>query len=500
MTPNPSAPPDSAGLLNHAAQGMLGWAVPVMVTFVTTPLIVHGLGPDGFAVYAWAAAFTAGIAAAGPARGVLHLVSRSAVARLRQEAVAAGLWSAVALGVLAAALLWVLAPAAVSVAQLPAVVAMPALRIAVLGAIPAAIIAVCVGALQGMRQFGAAATVTSTAAIVTAAGAAWVATSAWGVVALVTWQAAASLVISVASLLVLRRGVGPVWAQPTRTAASGVARFGVATIGTQLAFAAWVIVERTLVGRYLGAEVLTALVIGLLLWMHATAALGSAVQVVASLAPAGDGSVDDRLTRAYPSATVMTAVVAVAFAAFIASLGAPALTLWIGPEIATVAEPMLLPLALGVGLNGLGTAAWFANEAEGRPARNAIWAVTGLVVTTITLLALAPAGHIASAGIARLVAVSPGPLFIAWTEWGSGGRLRAPWLRILTYVVPCGIVLFAGLRTVAITAASSWLVLVAAAAVGLALYAAAVWFLPVLTARDRQAVGTWLTSASRPRP
>ncbi|HQX81319.1 MAG TPA: oligosaccharide flippase family protein [Vicinamibacterales bacterium] len=493
MTPEPSGPRDNAGLLNHAAQGVLGWAVPVMVTFVTTPLIVHGLGPDGFAVYAWAAAFTAGIATAGPARGVLHLVSRSAVARLRQEAVAAGLWSAVALGVVAAAVLWVLAPAAASAAQLPAWPALSALRIAVLGAIPAAVIAVCIGAFQGLRRFGIASALTSVAAIVTATGAAWIATHGSGVVAMVSWQAAASLAISVVSLLMLRRVVGPVWNAPTRTAASRVAGFGLATFCTQLAFAAWVIIERTLVGRYLGAEVLTALVIGLLLWMHATAALGSAVQVVASLAPAA-GSVDDRLVRAYPSATIMTAVAAIASAALIAGLGVPALTLWIGADIATVAEPLLLPLAVGVGLNGLGTAAWFANEAEGRPARNAIWAATGLVLTSVTLLYLAPQGLIASGGIARLVAVAPGPLFIVWTEWASGGRLRAPWLRILACVLPCGVLLFAGLRTVAVAAASSWLVLISAAAVGMALYAAAVWFLPVLTHRDRQALRTWLKS------
>jgi len=224
------------------------------------------------------------------------------------------------------------------------------------------------------------------------------------------------------------------------------------------------------------------------------------VQVMASLAPDGSRGVDDRLARAYPSATIMTAVVAVASAALIAGLGVPALTLWIGPGIATVAEPLLLPLALGVGLNSLGTTAWFANEAEGRPARNLVWAATGLVLTTITLLWLAPAGHAASAGIARLVAVAPGPLFIVWTEWSSRGRLRAPWWSILTYIVPCGIVLFVGLRTVAIAATSSWLVFFVAAMLGLALYAAVVWHLPVMTERNRQALRSWLRQLARPRP
>jgi O-antigen/teichoic acid export membrane protein len=491
MTAVPSGPRDNAGLLSHAAQGVLGWAVPLVVTFVTTPLIVHGLGADGFAVYAWTAAFTAAIATAGPARGVLHLVSRTAGVRLRQEAVGTGLWLAVGVGAVAAGILWGLASAAASAAQLPAGLAEPALRVAVIGAVAAAVTAVCIGALQGLKQFGTAATLTSLGAIVTAAGAALIATTAWGVVAVVAWQAAASLMLGVASVIVIRRAVGRGWGAPTCTAATRIARFGLATIGTQVIFAVWVIAERTLVGRYLGAEMLTALVVGLLLWMHANAALNSAVQVVASLAPAAEGT-DDRLSRAYPSATSMTVVVAVASAALIAGLGVPALTLWIGADIAAAAGPLLLPLAVGVGVNGLGTTAWFANEAEGHPARNMVWAGTGLVLTVCTLMWLAPAGQAASAGIARLVAVAPGPAFIAWTQWSSRGRLRAPWLRILACVVPCGVVLFAGLRTVAIAASSSWLVLVAAAATGTALYAAAVWLLPVFTERDRLAVRAWL--------
>ena len=58
---------------------------------------------------------------------------------------------------------------------------------------------------------------------------------------------------------------------------------------------------------------LTALVICLLLWVHAQGAIVSAVQVLASLAP-GEADAEDRLVRAYPSATIMTAVVSVATA------------------------------------------------------------------------------------------------------------------------------------------------------------------------------------------
>ncbi len=492
MTAPPSSPRANAGLLTHAAQGVMGWAVPLGVTFFTTPLIVHGLGPDGFAVYAWAAAFATAISASGPARGVLHLVSRTGVARLRQDAVATGLWAVVTLGLVAAGLLWALASAAASMAHLPAGSAIPAMRIAVIGAVPVAAMAVCVGALQGLRRFGAAAMLTSVAGAVAAAGAAWMATSGWGVTAVLSWQAAAALVVAAVGLFVLRSDVGPVWGRPTRTATAGLARFGMATIGTQVMFATWIVVERTLVGRYLGPHVLTALVVALLLWMHASAALVSAVQVVASLAPADGAGPDDRLARVYPSATVMTAVVAVGFTSIIAGLGVPALTLWIGRDVATIVGGLLLPLALGLGLNSLGTTAWFANEAEGRPSRNTLWAATGLVLNAVTLLWLAPGGHIVAPGIARLVAVAPGPLFIAWTERSSRGRLQAPWRALLAYVVPCGILLFAGLRAAEAVAASSWFALIAAAASGIALYAVVVWHLPVLTDRDRLVLRTWI--------
>jgi O-antigen/teichoic acid export membrane protein len=484
-----------ARLLNHAAQGVMGWAVPLAITFVTTPMIVHGLGPEGFAVYAWAAAFAAGISAASPSRGVLHLVSRTDLARPRQDAIATGLWTAIALGTIAAGAVWALAATAASAAQLPVDLAVRALQIASLGAVPAAVVAVCIGALQGSKQFGTASTLAIISAIFMAAGSAWVATRGWGVAAVVAWQAITTAAVSVAIVLVLRRIAGPVWGLPTVGAASSVARFGLATIGTQLAFATWVIVERTLVGRYLGPQMLTALVVGLMLWMHANAAIASAAQVVASIAPTGANDVEDRLVRAYPSATVMTAIVAVAFAALIAGLGVPALTLWIGPETAALAAPLLLPLAVGVGINGLGSTAWFANEAEGRPARNMVWAATGLVITTVTLLWLAPGGDITSAGIARLVAVAPAPLFIAWTQAASGGRLRAPWLSILFYVVPSGILLGAGFRMVATSAATSWPALAAVAAIGTALYAAVVWRLPVMTELDRLALRSFLRRA-----
>ncbi|MEO6222332.1 MAG: hypothetical protein ABIP90_03715, partial [Vicinamibacterales bacterium] len=84
-----------------------------------------------------------------------------------------------------------------------------------------------------------------------------------------------------------------------------------------------------------------------------------------------------------------------------------------------------------------------------------------------------------------------------WTEASSSGRLRAPWFSILLYVLPCGIVLFGLLRMVSVAAATSWLVLIAAAAMGIVLYAAVVWWLPVLTERDRLALRTWVRAALR---
>jgi O-antigen/teichoic acid export membrane protein len=496
MTQENPGPPATGRLLNQAAQGVMAWAVPLVVTFVTTPLIVHGLGANGFAVYAWATAFAAAIAAAGPSRGVVHLVSRVRQARPLQEAISTGMCAAVALGSLAALTLLVFAASAVGVAQLPDV-AIPALRIAALGAVPAAAMAICLAALQGSARFGAAATSMGVAAVVTAAGSALVVVNGLGVLTLVAWQAAASLLACLASVMVLRRAVGPLWVPPTAAAAVSVARFGLVTIVTQLAHAAWVIVERTLVGRYLGPHAITALVVGLMMWMHANAAIVSATQVVAALAPAGASEGEDRLVRAYPSATTMTAIVAVALGALIAGLGFPALTLWIGHETAVIAAPLLLPLAIGVTLNGLATTAWFANEAEGRPVRNMVWAATGLVLTTVALMWLAPGGNITSAGTARLLAVSPAPLFIAWTERSSRGRLRGPWISILMYVVPAGIALYAGLRTAADAAAASWLVLIAAAATGIACYAAVLWVLPVLADRDRIALRGWLKSLTR---
>lgn len=486
------------GVLSHAALGVLAWALPLAVAVVTTPLIVGGLGPDGYAAYAWAMAFAAGIAACGPARGVLHLVSRARRTEIRRSAIATGLWTALSLGLVAVGLVQVLAGPAASAMQFPASVATAAVRIAAAGAVPAAVLAVCVGALQGARRFGAVAALTSTFAMVSAIGSAWIATRGWGVVTMLTWQAIATLGAAGAGVLVLHRAVGPIWGWPAAVAARGVVRFGLATVTTQMVLAAWLIVERTLVGSHLGARMLTGYVVALLLWAHASAAIASGVQVVASLSPAQGRAPVDRLARVYPSATMMTAIAAVAFTAVVAALGVSTLTLWVGRDLASVVATLMLPLAVGLGLNGLGSTAWFANEAVGHPLRNVLWAATGLALNGIVLLWLAPGGHDAAAGIARLLAVAPAPLFILWTERASAGRLQAPWGKILLYVVPSGVVLYAALRAVSAVAATSWLALVGIAATAAMFYAAVIWRLPVLADDDRVAVRRWLSAFTSP--
>ncbi len=494
----PPVRPGASGVLSDAALGVLAWAVPLAVALVTTPLIVAGLGPEGFAIYAWAAAAAAGVAACAPTRGVLHLVARDADAPWRRRVAASALGLAVAIGLFGAAAVWLIAGPAVRVVRLPEGLAVTAVRVAALGAVPGAVLAVSVGALQGLRRYFQAAVLTSVSAVVTAVVGAWMATHGLGVVALVTGQTVVSLGVALAAIVVLRRALGPIGLRPDAAALRGMTSFGLATIAAQLIFAGWVIVERTLVGRYLGASALTAYAVALVMWTHSSAAIASAVQVVSSLVSMPDQIEGrSRLARAYEGATTVAAIAAVGFAALVAGSGASALTFWIGPALAAQVSSAMIPLALGLGLNGLAATAWFANEAMGRPARNVLWAGVGLVLNAASLWLLAPGGDLSAAGVARLVAVVTAPLFIAATERSSAGRLTAPWRAVSAFVVPGGLLLFAVLQGLAPLVTRSWLTFVPVVTGAAVAYLVAMWHLPVLTPHDRAALRRWLVRVIR---
>ncbi len=75
-------------------------------------------------------------------------------------AIASGYWTATLIGLVPVMLLWILAPRFAPMLRLETSTALGAMRITALGAIPAILVGVAAGALQGMRRFDRAAVLT----------------------------------------------------------------------------------------------------------------------------------------------------------------------------------------------------------------------------------------------------------------------------------------------------------------------------------------------------
>ena len=428
-------------LLADTGQAAFGRALSLGVWTLLVPNLLRGLGNERFALWSLFFALTGYLSALdlGFAQGTLRHV---AAARARGDGREAGEFALVGLlGYLVLGAGWLALTPMLRAPVLDLLRIAPAYRadaeaVFMMGPLAFAFMGttmVMITSLQGWGRFDLANGVTFSSVLVQAGGALWALHQGWGLIGVIRFAVAGSIVGTLVGLVLLRAGArGFVWGTPAR--ARNRVREAMAFGGPlQLANVLGVAhqqVDKLLLARYVALAFVSPYELGLRIAM----VLGSIPQqVLVALLPAaselhatGDAA---GLRSAYdrPARWVMAITAAVA-AAFIG--GAPRLlAAWLG---ATPAGAELCVIGLTLGMvaamtSGTGTA---IARALGRTRFEAEYSGLGLGVHLVLGLLFVPRyglmGAILATGIANVCAS-------AWFLWRfarvTGWGLRAVFLR-----------------------------------------------------------------------
>jgi O-antigen/teichoic acid export membrane protein len=193
-----------------------------------------------------------------------------------------------------------------------------------------------------------------------------------------------------------------------------------------------------------------------------------------------------RLQKLYTKATKLIS----AFAAFVVLslliINEQFLTLWMGPDFAAIAAPLLVPHIICFGLFAVLTVSWQMTEGLGRPHFNAVLTGISSVICIALMVALTtPYGSLGVA-IGRLIGFATifFSIFLA-EKWFFGSVQTSFWLSHLKSLIPA--VLAASLAEYALSRALpiGWPALILTVGLGGAVYALMLWALDFVTADEK---------------
>ena len=376
---------------------MLSWFSPIVLGFVSTPILVQGLGVETYGVYALILGFLSYSFTFGIGRAASKYVAEytaSGETELLSKSLSAVLIFSVVVGAVGAVVLALVTPYVVSdVLQLPENLrpsAETGLYIACVTGLMTMISMVFQATLQGSHRFGTYLTVSSLGAVTLSAGNIALALSGYGIEALIAWSLFSTLTIGIIFFVAALYAVPDfrltlsIGGDMTKT----VVRYGSSIILYQIFANALYILERTIVVRRFGPEGLTYYAVPMLLGIYLHGAISS---FVLAFFPRMNELLDDceELVRLYKKVNRPVIALIVLTATSLIINGEQFLALWVGVKLSEMASGVLVFHVLTFSLIGAGLIAWQIAESYKAAGINValtfIWMVVagGLLLTVI---------------------------------------------------------------------------------------------------------------------
>lgn len=407
--------------------------MPPALFIISLPVILRGLGHEGFGIYALASAVAVfgGVASLGTAD-----IATRAVAQLGREDrdLRRGLWSTLAAGggpsVVIGALLAALSPLLADL--LPGT--SPATQSAATAAFAAAGLLLVVravdgafhGALGGCGRFDLAVRASIPANAAAALGCILVASHGQPWLLLLV-QTAATAAAALVKAVLLARGPMPgalrlQW--PSRADLGEAWRFGLLNGAQGLGSLLQSQADRLLLGWLAGPEALTPYAIAVMLAQHVHVAAARAAAAYFPTAANASGSPDE---GGYLRALRLIATVAIALALPAIVFGHPILSLWLGPAAAEASAGLLAILCAVSAVSACSAVPSYALNATGGERVNTIIGWVVAVAAVIAAAVAIPLWGAWGAAAARIAACLPllWALGIADRRLAGDGRLPA---------------------------------------------------------------------------
>lgn len=367
---------------------MLSWIAPLLLSFISTPIILKKLGNEGYGIYVVILGFISYSFAFGIGRAAAKYVAEYHPAGEMQkinDAVSSSVLLSLAVGTVGAVIVGLLAPWIVTdVLQITADYRYVAICALVLGAasVPVGMLSqVFQNVLQGAHSFGKLSVFTNVNWILLNVGNVILVYLGFGITALLVWNLIVASVLAVVVYLIAKREIPEMRVALTisRSVFRQVLFYGLSIFSYQLFANILLIFERAWVTREFGASETAYYLIPMMLAMYMH---GFLVSLTSAAFPAFNELLSDRdrLLELYKKSTKIVFALTVFFAASLISGGWMFLRLWIDLDFAERSYPLLVAHTLTFSLIAIMIITWQINEAFRFAQMNALLTLTWAVV------------------------------------------------------------------------------------------------------------------------
>ncbi len=400
-------------LTTNSFLSLIAWVFPILLAFISTPILVVKLGSEQYGLFAVVLgfisySFTFGIGKIA-SKYVPEFRAVGESGKVTQT-IAATFWLSVAIGSVGFIALLLTAPLIVSDVLLisPELRQLAVYSLYLAGAIGLVVMLsqVFQFVLQGLHRFDNYVVLTNLNALLLGIGNIFLAISGFGVAVLFAWNL---VIVSVTAVLFYLRAVhllpeirliGPL----PRSIVTTVARYGGSIILYQIFANVLFIFERSWIVRRFGAEALTFYFVPMLLAIYMQGFIASAVQAIF---PVVNELLGDRkrLIEIYQRASKIIFVIVVFIVTNLIACGEEFLGLWVSPELAGRSYPLLVPHSLSFGLIAMCIMVWQLAEAFKYPSMNVIMTALWMAIGVPLMIIAADLWQSEGVAWARFVAV-----------------------------------------------------------------------------------------------
>lgn len=460
--------------------GVLSWFLPIALGFVSTPLLVRGLGTEKYGVYAvilgfLSYSFTFGIGRAASKYVSEYSASVGAPEKLSQSLSAVLMFSAV-VGFVGAGCLAILTPWFVSTILLLPEIQRPTaeigLYIASITGLMVMLSQVFQNTLQGTHRFGAYLLISNAGAILLSTGNIALALAGYDIPALLAWNLFSVLTTGILFFFFALRAV-PNFKPTVRIGSDvfqAVLKYALSIILYQIFGNLLFIFERTWIVRHFGTETLTFYSVPMLIGLYMHGLISSFALV---LFPRFNELLSDRerLIALYRRSNRLVIGVIVFIVATLIVSGREFLTLWVGSQFADRSYILLVVHAMTFALIASNIIVWSIAEAFRSPGLTVV-VTFGLLAAGGGLMILVGSSQgIEGIGVARLVSTILMVPTIFYVEKRFLGSVQVRhWLLLWARIFPAGFFLVAAQIGVTKVLPYGWVQFVIAVTAGMAAY------------------------------
>lgn len=475
------------GVPRNVLFGAMTWIVPLCLIFVTTPIVVRGLGQDEYGLYALVQGFLAYTFTFNVGRALIkYLSSYRATGEEEKigDALSATLLVNVVLGVLCAGAL-----ALAAILLVPSVLKIPVAQqrhtLIAFFLVSATLFPIMLGYVfsavpQALQRFDVYALITLAGSVFNSASNVILVLLGYGVISMLVTNLIGVTLTSVAFALYIRRllpGVRLTLKIP-RDLLTGIVRFTASVAVYQVAGNLLVLFERSWITRAIGTSALTYYVVPMTIGIFIHAFITSLTLMIFPLTSEATALSDvQRLTQIYARAVKYICIIVLFICVTVSVCARPLLATWIGADFADQSASILVMHTIFFSVLAVSTIHWQIAEGLGRPSLNAILGLIWLVIAIPLMMWLTAGWGIKGVAFGRLATVVTLPIhWLIAERWALGKNLWGFWARLVGTLglagVTCG-----GIQYFLVHQGwSGWKVLAVAVVAGGVAYSACLYF------------------------